>query len=642
MALEPMFVRIATGLGLAVFLCAAPLCVSAQDGFNEDDRLSDEENSSFSHAPQTLLSPAVPSGRVATGPVIIEVEMLGVPELDDAGLSSTEGGLGRNLWNGTSRATIEQFLPSIPVSAPSPAQNDLTRRFLLTAAVTPPPSFESPSLEETVPDRSRERNGLAKGVGTAPSQATIRTAPPRPRSSLLATRLSRLTALGAASDVARFVEQTPTLLQNEGAARALLETRLLPPMDARFNCAEALQRSGDFATAWWQKLRLYCQFKAEERDAALIGVDMLRESKEKDDLFFHLADALLGYSSDSLRILPELSPLNLAMIRLANLALPEAFLATEKTPAISAALARWPDVDPEWRLEAGERAATVGALSIPELTALYQTVPFTSAMLERLLESEGQEKGAMTRALLFQGLATETRLEHRLKILVRFINSADSGRLAGPIGAWLLSFLNQIEPQTDYAAAAAAIARLHFAQGQIEAGRAWWRLAAQTGDGGAAVKLWPLAMAARSSEDIDVDAPSFGGSNRDLDLSSWLERSLAKADAIERRRVADTLALLEALGVSVEDSVWTQVLTGAADPIGALPSPVLWQNIVRAAEAKRTGETLLLGLTILGNMGPGRVPPIVAARVVSCFRRVGLDLDARMLGREAMIALSSN
>lgn len=181
-------------------------------------------------------------------------------------------------------------------------------------------------------------------------------------------------------------------------------------------------------------------------------------------------------------------------------------------------------------------------------------------------------------------------------------------------------------------AAAPEIIRALLAAGEIEAARAWYAVVADLASGGdpnatvMQAQLWPPMLVADA--EIRFDEPVFDGWWRN-------QSSLAGADRLRRGTVL--MAVLEGLGMPVQQTFWGGLYDGADAADGRMPPLSVWRGLNAAAEANRLGETVLLSLVILGDAGPGKANPAVLADVLKALSMVGLEQDARALALEALI-----
>ncbi|HYD29553.1 MAG TPA: hypothetical protein VEB64_01635 [Azospirillaceae bacterium] len=533
-------------------------------------------------------------GRVLISPVQPrEIDMLRRDDADSTGaLESSDGGLGINLWQDTPRSLVENLLPALPVTAPSPAMQALTRRLLLTTANAP-------------------------GGGTVAG-------------GLAALRLAKLAELGGVADVDALFRAARGAAQDEAAARAWVEARLL---GAEPDCDRVAELAQGFQTAWWRKVRIYCQIRAGAMAEATLAADLQREQGEADDTFFLLVDRLTGHGNGraaAVKSLPRPAPLTLALMRHAGLPLPPDTLSGAVTPALLAAVARGAPADPMAQVTATERAATTGALRAETVADAYDAFPFKPADIAGA--AKATEPSPRHRALVHRAIAAATDPTRRESLIAQHLSLIDPALAVGPVGTVpLIRALDGLAVLPSSAALAPLAARAYYAQGRDDAARLWHDLAFRSGgeEELAALRLWPLAVLATTTPGPSV-IDGYG-------LGMWLDAALKNTDVAARDRVAGILALLEAVGEPVEAEAWMRVM-GTPAP-AAMPSLPLWFRLRDAAANNRVGETVLVALNLLGNGGPQATPPLVVAQIVAALRAVSLDAEARDLAREAAVGL---
>ena len=134
---------------------------------------------------------------------------------------------------------------------------------------------------------------------------------------------------------------------------------------------------------------------------------------------------------------------------------------------------------------------------------------------------------------------------------------------------------------------------------------------------------------------MDVDG-SLGWS-ADALVNWWVgEQERSGDDAFERAAVI--LTLMDAVGYDVPETSWRELLESSLTVTAYLPSVQLWRALETAAANGRVGETVLLSLLALGEVGPAGADPTTLHTVVSALRGVGLETDARRLALESALA----
>jgi len=108
-------------------------------------------------------------------------------------------------------------------------------------------------------------------------------------------------------------------------------------------------------------------------------------------------------------------------------------------------------------------------------------------------------------------------------------------------------------------------------------------------------------------------------------------------EAVATERSALLFILLDALGYDLPDQAWDGLLQGSLTITAYVPSPALVRSLESASLNKRLGETVLLGLLALGDVGPSSAAPSTLRTVIRALNGVGLAAEARALALEAAL-----
>jgi hypothetical protein len=529
-------------------------------------------------------------GEAKTSAAGIEVGVLSNVTPDYAGtLQEGGGGFPFDMWKGTQRTLVERLLPHLPAASTSLAMRDLERRLLLSNAEAP--------------------EGKDAGVN------------------LFTARAERLAAMGLSQDATALLAMMPSRMVDETAARLRIDL-LLSTGDISAACrAVDDTRQAANAAPTWQQAQVFCQLNAGQRDQAALGLDLLRDQGTKDPAFFTLADAL-GGQTVKLDSLPNPTPLELAMLRRADLALP-ADAAQSRQPGVLMAIAQDTALDEAARLGAAERSAAIGALAIEKLQQAYAAIRLSPEDLGNAVAASAKESGPRGRALLYQATGAAAQPSARAHLLqAAFERARRQGDylLAAHVN---LDYLLPITPAPDLAWFSADAGRALYAMGRYEQANAWLELAQSRAakDSGSAASAAVLAVYAR-----------IAGVGRSLSwdpaaLSEW-RQSPASTEAAQR-----VLAIFDGLGEPIPGG-WAVIPdsrndAGAAN--GGVPNPAVLFSLEEAASKRRFGETVLLALYALGSAGPAGCDPLSLSRAIESLRRVGLDSEARAIAVEAAI-----
>lgn len=558
--------------------------------------------------------PAVESSPLAT----IDLETVGT-------LGPENGGLGTALWRGTERRFVEEMLPRLPVNASSPTMRDLMRRLLLTSAAAP------------------EGKNRAK--------------------SLIALRVRLLAAMGDLNGLSGLLAALPGNVTDSRLLEVEADARFLANDNARA-CAIAASQVEVDDSAYWQKAMVFCEILAGDPGTADLGLSLLRELGEDDSAFFSLAGMLLSGSGGTLKSLPRATSLKLAMARAAKAQLPPDVVASTN-PGVLRTIAVNPNVPPEVRLDAAERAEAAGALATESLRQLYSSIDFSAEDLAKPLSRAREMGGPIARALLYH-LALAQNVPTAQAEIVK--NALDIARAEGRYGAAARVFspvVAKIEPSAALLWFAPDAIRLMLSNDTPDGARPWFSLLQssslfQEDSAVEVVRLTPLVRL----------VGTMGLEKEPRDLDAWWaqvkDRPGAAGDA------ALLYSMLSALGDDVGFAAWRQLEAPAGMSPVAMIHPALWFRLqaatrqARAAAASAAeqrardgedpaeadsdktdgtafvpphrGEIVLLGLVGLGEAGSARAAPQVISQVLRSLRAVGLEEEARALALEAALA----
>lgn len=581
--------------------------------------------------------PAPPSAKTTGQPVTegVRVGSLQSIDSDTAGtLTKAQGGFGNDMWLGTSRAIVERLLPQLPVNASSVAMRDLMRRMLLSVARVP--------------------EGKSSGV------------------SLVAIRIKLLAAMGDLVAVNTLLNVTPGRATDSELARIEAETRFLSNDNARA-CALAGGRIKDQNVTFWQKAFFFCQALAGEHDKAALGISVMREAGDQDEVFFSLIDSLASGIPPTLTSLADPTPLHLAMARVAKAKLPSDVISSNR-PGILRTIAISPNAPVELRLEAAERAEAAGALAVDSLRQLYSSVSFSLEELDNPLSRSETEGGPMARALLYHTSLTQTVPTAQAEVLAKALSlGREEGRYASVVRVFL-PVLKNIPPSAELLWFAPEAVRGLLLVGDTLSAEAWFAMMRASAlfneeASQAITRLMPVVRLMGSSEAAEWNTTQ---------LTSWWE-------SVKERKAAADAALLyslfDALGEPVPAESWNKLVSGSAAQTVSMPDPALWFRLIEATEAARPGapetkpapssetalssliasdaassdapggagsappkvrsriaETVLLALLALGADGPAGANPILLRQALFSIGAAGFANEARAMAVEAALA----
>jgi hypothetical protein len=549
-------------------------------------------------------TPEAPADEAAEpGAAPIQVGDLKALDSSAVGLLHAEnGGLGVNMWAGSSRQLVEVLLPHLPVSTISPAMRDLSRRLLLTAAHVP----------------EGEPTSALGGV------------------SLLAMRVERLAASGDTQSLAKLLRASAHHFEDPVHARIEIDAHWLSG-DNTVACGIADKMVTSDQDRYWLQSTTFCRILEQANEQAILAADLLYEEGLDDPAFFSLVRILTGDEDEKLTSLPDPKALHLAMLRFAKRPIPDDAASSER-PDILRVIAGSTNAGLALRLAAAERAEVFGAISPETLAQIYAGVGFTPEERATAISTAAAEPGGRANALLYQMAQTESVPAARAEALAAVWQMTRNGASYFTAARANIAATQALSPSPDLLWAAADQGRALLASGDGARARAWFEQArlqasaANTDAVAAVIQLWPLVQVAGGEAKIPWD-PAVAGHWWDATVDLPAEQRVARATLL--------FMLLQALGHDVPKPLWLPLhqaaaLAGPTDR--AMAAPALRGGLIDAAADMRIGETVLFALLVLGPQGPAASDPVTLATVVDALRHVGLDTEARQIALEALMA----
>ncbi len=531
---------------------------------------------------------AVP-GRAAAN---IEMGSLGGVDASSAGLiSNADGGLGTSMWQGATRADVDQYLSMMPVATASPVVNDLGQRLLLTSA-TPP-------------------EGQVSGT------------------SLLAIRLDRLIASGRADLAAQLGRGTsadtspPVAVARARAALALGDDA--SACGELNNLPAGNDPAHDEGDAFATRLAAFCQIRSGNSAAANVTLDLAREEAYDNPLFYSLAFE----ASDGLKLktpAPKtLDALDVQFYALAKRPLPDG-AARIVVPAVVKTLSEDTSLAPFLRIEVGERAASVGVIKGDALAKLYATATFKPDELDGAKAGLLPKDAVMRRALLFQAVHGEVLATDRADLMKQYLAQCDAvGRYAACVGA-LLPDLLTLEPSPALAAFAPVATRALLVGGDVVHARQWFAFVGTENERDRR-ELSALMLIADPNGIKPLSDQEAAAIAADL-----------KSGVAATQNFAATEAMIYDGAAQVLPQIVLQALVEAPRSVGA-PEQLLNQ-LHNAGLQGSVGEVVLFSLVAIGPGGPESADRQAVAQSISSLRAIHLDGEARRLALEALMGRS--
>jgi len=544
----------------------------------------------------------------------IEVDGLGKIDTESVGvLTSNDGGLGGGMWQGLTRSQAVDLVASIPTRSNSAALRDVASQILL----------------------SRARAPLAV-TDDAPS--------------LLAARAAALLAIGDVDGAELLLSASPTQERPKGLDIVDAALQVIRFNNARA-CGLARNNAASAGKDFWQRLLIYCDALEGKADSVGFGMSLLRETSGDDPAMVLLVDSVLSGSPSILESIGQPNPIHVALSRVAKVELP-VNIAESDDPVLLHALAMTPNLSIGGRIEAAERAVTMGSLSPAQLRQLYQQVTYSQADLANSLTRASEIGGVAARALLYQAAVKQNIPTARAEIISSALGFArEDNRYQAAVEAFR-PLINRLPPSPEMVWFALTGVRAFLALGEPVATDRWMAL---------------LRASATVSDDSKVALARtrplvrlLGGGDRNVPLETvleeWLETVEDTPQLIQLRSMLN--GLFVALGEDLPDAVWAGIDTGG--PRNQLMPPTnIWfqfRDSIRAfenAKASANGaanasatnslpagaaKPAILALRSMGNGGPGAQGISVVFEVVAALNSLGMERAARQLAVETVLA----
>jgi len=145
----------------------------------------------------------------------------------------------------------------------------------------------------------------------------------------------------------------------------------------------------------------------------------------------------------------------------------------------------------------------------------------------------------------------------------------------------------------------------------------------------AVLELWPLMQISDHAGELGWNPGA---------AKAWAPSQRERlGESIATERATQLFILFDAIGYALPDATWDSLLAGSLTVTAYVPSPALVRSLEGAALNNRLGETVLLGLLALGDVGPAGAAPSTLRTVIRAFNTVGLKAESRALALEAML-----
>ena len=581
-----------------------------------------------------------------TDPDAVQTVTLQAVDAESVGtLGRESGGLGVDMWNGTSRETAARLMTDMPATPATHAARDLARRLLLSIAA--------------VPNDHKEI-------------------------SLLETRAAKLINMGeldAAIDLVRAAPQgTRSSMLAQAEVNALMITGKLD--DA---CAAIDGYGNSFDDLFWLKAAVMCALHANDRTSASFSTDLVREMEgETDKTFFGLVAAIRNGSSPAADILANLRPLDIALLEIAKQGIPTSQLATDNATAILGivnASATTPDV----RLEAARKAEKTGLIETEQLREIFGSAPFDDTAISNALDDAPDGVPARQYAKLYQAASRNDVPAARAETLASLYETALLGGDFGLAARLTSELLSDIPVNGDFSWFALDALKASIAADNMERASGWLQVAKNSANAGNDIEsrlilLYPvLALAGledtgipiteKTDDNVTVNLPDDGTTtpvsyglggvitltppaitNAPMSeaqakhrarMTEWQEMDAARGDRIQAQRDAELIfSLFDGFDIEVPVALWDALLTAPYLDDRQTVSTAVSHHLETAAMNMQRAKTVALAIQAQQVASTPNGDPKDLTDAVAALNHIGLNREARRLAVEILMARS--
>ena len=509
-------------------------------------------------------------------------------------ISKSEGGLGYDMWVGSEKNIIKNYLVNLPVNKESDLAIDLMKKLLLSNADVP------------------ESNN---------------------KTDLLLIRINKLIEIGDFDNAKSLID----LIKNMDNEEILIKQTEINLSLNNFDlaCSDIEEKRKNYkSNFFWKKVEIFCLILNGENNKANLSLSLLKEEKNfNDENFLKIIDSLIYKEEINDESLNDLSLLNLSMTRVANINIKDNYILNED-PLFLSMIYRMPNVPIKIRIEAMEKSKKLLNLPIETIEEIYNSYDLKEKDKKISLE-DNIILGYDTQAILFQMAVIEENNEKKAKIIKKSLELASINGNFPLISKLNLNTILEIKPSkklswfSDYAVKSLLISD------KYDEALDWYELIKKERDESVElfnkfIELWVIIELFNikntetnykniSQTEIIKSINKFKSSNVDLEFNTL------------------GFYILEIFSIKIIPDFWLLNLNKKESEIKRMPDTSLISLLKYSAENKRIGETILLILMSLDGKNFNQLHPFFLQIVISSLNQIGLEEKAFDLVTETLI-----
>jgi hypothetical protein len=532
-----------------------------------------------------------PNNDLPSIPAPVAVGDLGTVEGPVAGtLNDFNGGLGRDLWAGTSRSDAEMFLQRVPAILPSLTARLLFRKVLLTEAALP------------------------VGTGIRPFNAL---------------RIQRLLEAGEITDAGALAAGVRS--RDPQTQRMQADAMLYAGRDIDV-CGEATNERLQSAEPFWVALRAYCYHFDGDNLALELTRTVMEQQGTADDALSHLLDAFDDDDPEPPDNIPTPNAVHIRLLMRHGFPLPLNAVTDLGVP-VSLAAAIDTEMPLEIRRPVAERLFRAGVLPASALGEVFAQSELGPGELNLAATIARSEPMMTALERIYSALESDGRADRRAELVHLSFQMGRSEGLFPQIAQLFAEDAAAIFPAPNWDAWSPLMLRGLLLAERPDAAVRWYNmLNRQIPAHNVAAKDGAFVLAiVQRSEPYITDAQD---ALTELAIQSFNPMVPAPIQA----RTVLVFGLFEALGLDMPPEALNEVQRLVSTEYqGRSPAPVIMQRVDRAALDGRRGELALGVLEALGPRGASDLAPHVIVRFVRALRTADMTESAQALASEAIL-----
>ena len=509
-------------------------------------------------------------------------------------ITEDEGGLGYDMWSGSERNIIQNYLKNLPINKESDTAIELIKKLLLSNANVPKSNSET---------------------------------------DLILIRINKLIELGDFENAKSLIDLV-NKKDNEEILIKQTEINLsLNNFDLACSNIEE-QRKSFKQNLFWRKVEIFCQILNGKTNKANLSVSLLKEEKNfNDENFLKIIESLIYKDEINDESLVNLNLLNLVMTRVANINIKESYVLNDN-PLLLTMIYRMPNAPIKLRIEAIEKSKKLLNLPIETIEEIYNSYDLKEKD-KKISLGDNILLGFETQAILFQMAIAEDDEEKKAKIIKKALELAFINGNFTLISKLNLNSLLEIKPSKNLSWFANYAAKSLLISNKKDEAIKWYEILKKEKNKNTElfnnfIELWVIVeflnLKNRESEYKNIS-------------QNEILKSIDKFDSQNKKVVFDTLGfyILENFGVKINPQFWLINLDNQEIESKQLPNSSLISLLKYSSKNNKVGETILLILMSLNDKNFNQLHPFFLQIVINSLNQIGLQENAFDLVIETLV-----